>query len=197
MTLESLIAAIVAMSFHLSTEQARVHVEAAMATAHTYHEQLGMDESRAVELLLGMGYIESRYDELSLSRRECTDAGSCTRVTGHWAANKPPPKARPSWYCGPLQAGGNVSWETCQALRDDVALGYETGAKELVVWMNDPHCRSLAGDEQLICALRGYGGGYPAIAAGTSKYPANVLWAAHRIRQFAEFAEKRTREPRT
>jgi hypothetical protein len=196
MTLEALVIAVVAMSFNLPSEQARVHVEAAMTAAHAYHQQMHVDEDRATELLLGMAYIESRYDELSLSRRECAH-GQCVRVAAHWDGATPPPHARPSWYCGALQAGGNVSWETCQRMRTDVAAGYDAGARELVIWLNDPNCAQLTDDDRLVCALHGYGGGYSAIEAGTSRYPMNVLWAARRIQQFARGAEKRLREPRS
>lgn len=186
--IEFLITAIVSMSFKLPIDQARLHVEAAVAAARNHHAQLLMSEQEVTELLLGMAYIESRYAPLSLSRRERVE-NSYRRVTGIWAGDQPPPNAAPSWFCGPLQTGGNVSWDDCQRMRTDLPYAYETGAKELRAWFADPQCRDRK--DRLVCALHGYGGGYAMINAGTHKYPGNVLHATQRIRQFAEYAQKR------
>ncbi len=196
MTPESLIAAVVAMSFHLPADHARIHVEAAVAAARTYHDQLQLDEDQAVNLFLGIAYIESNYDELSLSRIECHDL-SCKRVTGHLPASEVvPPTAAPSWFCGPMQTGGRVPWADCERMREDVAYGYATGAQELIGWFNYQTCANLPHTDRLTCALAGYNGGL----AGADrwhhhKYPGNVLWAAGRIQQFAEFAEKKAALP--
>jgi hypothetical protein len=191
MSIELLIAAIVAMSFQLSPEDARKHVEAATAAAHTHYAQLHLSEAATAQLFLGMSYIESRYTPLTLSRREPGRGGAYRRVTGVWTASTPPPGARPSWFCGPLQTGGNVPWETCQRMREDLVYGYTAGADELVTWYNDPACRTHTGEARLTCALHGYGGGYAAVRAGTQRYPANVLIAARRIEQLARFTARR------
>jgi hypothetical protein len=190
MTLEALIAAIVAMSFKLPPDQARVHVEAAVAAATEYE--------LPVELLLGVAYVESRFDERALSRRECEteDPTSCTRKTSVWAGASKPPKAQPSWYCGPLQSGGYIPWAECRRMRDDVAYGYRAGAKELVTWMNDSRCRNLDADNRLRCALAGHSAGNAGVAAyQTVKYVDWVLLARDRVVKFATFAGQQQRKP--
>lgn len=189
--IEALVAAVVAISFHVPVSEARLHVEAALAAARAQHAHLGMSETAAVELLLGMAYVESRYNPLTLSRRERTSDGGYRRVTGTWTSDAPPPNAKPSWFCGPLQTGGRVSWEECQRMRTDLTYGYAAGVNELVTWFRDPRCRDRAGEDRLVCALHGHGGGYPMIKAGTHQYPHNVLLAARRIHQFASYAQRR------
>lgn len=193
MTLEALIAAIIAISFQLPPDQARIHVEAATAAAAEYKlDELGVDDP--VTLLLGVAYVESRFDQRALSRLECEsdDPASCTRKTGVWAPAKPPPKARPSWYCGPLQAGGYVSWAECQRMRTDVAYGYRAGAKELATWLNDKRCRDREGSGRLRCALAGHAAGNAGVAnVATIKYVDWVLLARERIVKFAAFTEKK------
>lgn len=186
MSLEPLIAAILAMALHLAPDVAREHVTAAVAAAHAHHAALQLSEHEAAELLLGMAYIESRYIPTALSRREPQAPGVYRRVTGIWAAHTPPPRARSPWFCGPLQAGGRVPWRVCQRMRTDLAYGYAAGAAELGVWYNDLACRSRPRDARLSCALHGYGGGYAAVAAGTHAYPAKVRRAARRIAGLAQ-----------
>ena len=192
MSIEALITTVVAMSFHVSADQAKLHVEAATAAAQKY--------KLPVELLLGMAYIESRFDQTALSRLECPDdtAKTCKRVTTVWASDSKPAHAYPSWFCGPVQTGGNVSWEDCTRMKNDLTYGYETGAKELTIWLNDPHCASLPDDARLRCGLAGYGAGYNGVEIYTTmKYPTNVLWATGRIKQLAEIADKQISEPRS
>lgn len=187
MTIESLIAAIISMTFNMPVDYARAHVEAATMAAAEFH--------LPVELLLGMAYIESRFDPTALSRVEC-QGHDCKRVTGTWAGETAPPNARPTWYCGPMQTGGNVTWAECQRMRTDVTYGYHVGAKELTAWLNYPTCHAQHGDAQLRCALAGYGGGTSGVAqAATMKYPANVLWASQRVKQFADYAAKKAVKP--
>jgi soluble lytic murein transglycosylase-like protein len=192
MTLEALIAAIVAMTFHLPPEQARAHVEAAMTAAIEYQ--------RPVELLLGVAYVESRFDERALSRLECTskDPTSCIRKTGVWPYATKPPKARPSWYCGPLQSGGYVPWIECQRMREDIAYGYRVGAQELNTWWNDVRCKHLDEDARLRCALAGHNAGNAGVAAyRTVKYVDWVLLARARVVKFTTFAGRKAQKPQT
>ena len=191
MTLEALVAAVIAISFKLPPEQARVHVEAAIAAA-TEHDI-------PVELLLGVAYIESRFDARALSRLECetADPASCKRKIGVWPQATEPPKVRPSssWYCGPLQSGGYVPWTECQKMRVDIAYGYSAGAKELATWMNDARCRRLQGIARFRCALAGHNAGNAGVAqAATLKYVDWVFWARDRILKFAEFAERKAQK---
>lgn len=181
MSIEALIAAIVAMTFHLSPDQARIHVEAAEAAA---------TEDVPVELLLGMAYVESRFDPRALSRVECTtknDPSTCARKTGIWASSTRPPKAKPSWYCGPMQTGGYVSWAECQRMREDVPYAYQVGAEHLTAWLNDKRCRVLrSSGDRLRCALAGYNGGNVAVAAyDKSRYVNWVFAARDRVVKFA------------
>jgi hypothetical protein len=199
MTLEAFVTALVAMSFHLPPEQARVHVKAAIAAA-AEHDFAALDVDDPVTLLLSVAYVESAFNVRALSRLECetADPASCTRETGVWVSATMPPKARPSWYCGPMQTGGYVAWAECQRMRADVAYGYSAGAKELMIWMRDPHCRNLESDRRLRCALAGYNAGYAGVQqAATLKYVDWVLLTRDRIVKFAEFADRRTQKPRS
>lgn len=181
MSIEALIAAIVAMTFHLSPEQARIHVEAAKAAA---------TEEVPVELLLGIAYVESRFDPRALSRVECetkNDPSTCARKTGIWTPSTRPPKAKPSWYCGPMQTGGYVPWAECQHMREDVTYAYQVGAEHLTAWLNDRRCHALrSSDARLRCALAGYNGGNTAVAAyDKSRYVDWVLATRDRVVKFA------------
>jgi hypothetical protein len=190
MSLEAFVAALVSMVSPLPPDEARLHVEAAAAAA--------TDQKLATELLLAVAYVESRYDPRALSRVECetADRASCVRKTGVWPKSTKPPKAQPSWYCGPLQSGGYVSWDECQKMRDDVAYGYSAGAKALVTWMRDPHCRQFKGELQLRCGLAGYNGGYAAVAdPANNKYANWVLATRDRIVKFAQYAEQKAPKP--
>lgn len=186
MTLETLIAAIVAMVSNLPADRARVHVEAAMTVA--------AETNLPTELLLGVAYVESRYDQRALSRMECEteDPASCVRKTGVWKRATKPPKARPSWYCGALQAGGYVSWGECQRMRTDVLYGYRVGARELQTWLDDKRCNKLDDDSRLRCALAGHNAGNAGVAAyRTSKYARWVLVQRDRVIKFATYAAEK------
>lgn len=188
MSLVPYIIAVASMVSSLDEATAREHVQAAYVAAQKYDLPL--------ELLLGMAYIESRYDPADLSRIEC-HKGKCVRVTGRWYKTTKPPRARPTYYCGAMQVGGNVSWDRCQELRENLQENYLEGAQHLVEWMDDPHCRYKKGRAKLLCGLAGYGGGYRAIKNGSkSGYPTNCLAAAKRVEQFAEHARKKAAEPR-
>lgn len=189
MTLEHLISALVAMVTGLSADQARANADAAMAAA---------TDRVPVELLLGMAYVESRYNPKALSRIECApdDPESCARKTGVWLKATRPPQARPSWFCGPLQTGGWVSWDECQKMRTDVAYAYRIGVRELTAWLDDKRCARLDDDVRLRCALTGYNGGNAAVAAHResayqSKYARFVLLQRDRVVRFVERAATR------
>ena len=193
MTVEAFIVALLTMVSSTSSDQARANVDGAMAAA-VKHPQL------SVELLLGVAYVESRFDPRALSRIECEtdDPKSCTRKTGVWPRTTKPPKARPSWYCGPLQSGGYVSWEECQKMRADVVYGYEAGARELTIWLDDKRCKSLPDDDRLRCALAGHNAGNAGVASyKTLAYVDWVFAARDRVFQFARYAEQKERSPGT
>lgn len=173
--LEILIAAILALCpNYLNKQSATENAEAAMVAA----KASGLEP----ELLLAMAYTESRYNPNALSRIECPK-GKCRRVTGVWASETMPPNARPSWFCGVTQVGGNVSWERCREFAHDIKLSYATAAEHLNTWLLVPQCRAKAGDDRLACALTGYGGGFKAIKLGTSTYPYRVMGVARMIKR--------------
>lgn len=68
---------------------------------------------------------------------------------------------------------------------------YRDNAVRFLEWFDDPVCNVLPDEERIICALHGYQGGYEAIADSAGRYPANCVWAAQRLRQFAEAAQRR------
>jgi len=142
------------------------------------------DTDIPAEVLLAMAYVESRYSPTSFSRMMCSK-GKCKRVTGEWDKPEPPEGARPTFYCGIMQVGGDVPWEQCRTLMTDIRLNYLTGAQHLKKWMSDPRCRALKGEERMKCGLRGYGGGYPGIANLEMTYPNRILSIAARIRRLA------------
>jgi soluble lytic murein transglycosylase-like protein len=165
---------LIALCSALPVAQAEAHAAAALEASKA--------TAVPVEYLLAIAYVESRYNPLALSRMQCPpDGGECKRVTGLWAGEKRPPGARKTWYCGVMQVGGDVTWERCLELRD-VRLNYLVGAQHLVEWRNDPHCRRLPEAERMVCALRGYNGGYKSIKSRASKYARTVLHLAARIR---------------
>jgi len=150
---------------------AREHVVAAQAAS----DQTGVP----VDLLLGMAYVESRYNPLSLSRIECKRK-VCRRVTGIWTKSEHPPGARPSWFCGVMQVGGYVPWERCLELRD-LKANYLEGAQHLSKWKRTSPCSRRRGDENLVCALQGYGGGWRAIEVNATRYAYHVIGVQHHI----------------
>ena len=189
MTIETFVAALISMVSPLPQDQARLHVEAATAVATA---------DFPVELLLGIAYVESRYDPRALSRRECetTDPANCTRKTGIWPKATRPPKAQPSWFCGPMQTGGYVPWSECQKMRTDVTYAYRVGEQHLQAWFDDKRCARLSFDDRLTCALAGYNGGNGAVAGyKTSKYARWVLFQRDRITKFAAYAAQKQTQP--
>lgn len=148
-----------------------------------------MPDMDGESLLAGMAYRESRFTQPVVSRIQCSGSGEeqvCKRVASVWRKRTKPKGAKGTYYCGVLQVGGNISWKRCLELIDDVALNYQVGADHLMDWLNDSHCSKKKGEARVVCALRGNGGGYKAIKAGKSTYPARVLKTARYIRKLSE-----------
>lgn len=188
--LEILIAALLSFApKYLDQDQAELHASAALAAEDAV-------EARAVtaELLLSIAWVESRFNQDSLSYRDCSGK-ECKRKTGKWDGEEPPPGARPSWYCGTMQVGGWVPWEECQRLRSDLPANYLSAAEHLEWWLNEPNCLKLRGDPdaRLDCALRGYSGGYAAIKSEAEEY-VGLVHAAER--RFSVALEKRVASAR-
>jgi hypothetical protein len=146
----------------LEPEMAYAHIEAANAAA---------TEQISVELLLGIAYIESRFDPTALSRIEGT-----ARRTGRYPSTTPPARLnkRGSMFCGPLQTHA-TSWSRCLAMRD-LKTGYAAAVEELQQWLRDRRVRG-----SVPRALAGHGCGNVGVLArgavtrSCNGYPGRVL----------------------
>lgn len=154
---------------HLTNQSASLHATAAI--------QAESSTGIPSDLLLSMAYIESRYDPRALSRIEYG-----RRVTGLWGGSEPPAGAKPSWYCGVLQVGGHVPWQTCMEYRLDVSLSYHTAAQNLKYWLSTSKCKKRR--DSLNCALQGYGGGWKAIDKNSMHYVNKVLMQRGRLNHY-------------
>lgn len=186
-----LVAAIVAITPGLEVEEAQQHVEAALFAAEEYGYE--------PEFLLAMAWVESRYQRQDFSRMECRK-GVCKRVTGVWRAETLPRGARATFYCGALQVGGNVSWDRCQELMEDLEENYLVGAAHLWKWEDryvrrDPKCRKYkrGSRSRRTCALYGYGGGWKALDRKSSTYPGRIYRIERRIKLHIKKAMKEDR----
>jgi hypothetical protein len=159
--------------YFADTTDAQTHVAAAIAASTA----TGIDP----DVLLAIAYVESRYNPKSVSRVECHD-GVCARKTGVWEKDTKPPGAKPTYYCGVTQVGGNITWAKCVELRD-IDEAYLTGAIHLDSWMNSKPCRKLTGEARLTCGLRGYNGGWASIEKRAQVYPGMVYGAREKIRE--------------
>jgi len=160
---------------HLDFARASQHARAALAAA----------QGTEVDpfLLLGMAYIESRYDRRAVSRLECDDPrdrATCSRVASLWKRRSKPRSFAPPYFCGVLQVGGWISWRGCMDRVDDLEANYREAALHLQRWLEQPICKRR-GAGRLRCALLGYGGGYKLIAGG-STYPRRCMAQARKLR---------------
>ena len=125
------------------------------------------------ELLLGIAFVESRFDPTAVSRVE-----GHTRKTGSYRTTAVPPQLdrRASLFCGPLQTYAD-SWSACVGLRE-LSTAYAAGAGELRQWLRDPRVRGST-----VRALAGHGCGNHGVATGACNgYPQRVLDMARRLR---------------
>lgn len=144
----------------LDGESMKAHIEA----AHEAADEATHDEI-TVELLLGVAYIESRFDPTALSRVEGT-----TRRTGRYPSTTPPRglNQRGSMFCGPLQTHA-TSWESCIGMRD-LKTAYRAAVTELERWLKDRYVRG-----SIPKALAGHGCGYRGVLTGSCNgYPSRV-----------------------
>lgn len=151
----------------LAFEAAYAHAEAASAAA---------TPEISAELLLGIAFVESRFDVTAVSRVE-----GQKRKTGPYRSTTPPARLdrRASLYCGPLQTYA-PSWRACLEMRD-LRAAYTAGAHELAAWLRD---RRVRGDKGR--ALAGHGCGNFGVTTGVCNgYPERVLWMARRIQSRA------------
>jgi hypothetical protein len=160
--------------FGLALRLAATHpqLDTADVLAHARAAAHAATPEVSAELLLGMAYIESRFDPTGVSRIE----GKKRRVGRH-PSTEPPKRWRrgTSLYCGPLQTFA-ATWDDCLKQRDlDVA--YKTAVEELTRWLRD---RRVRGD--MTRALAGYGCGNRGVKTGKcNRYQGRVLWQAKRL----------------
>ncbi len=174
--IKALIAVIMTLAPYLSESLAKVHVHSAFIAGEKYEIE--------PEILLAIAWAESRYQDMVVSRIHCEN-DICKRKRGKITSRQKPEGAKPTYYCGALQVGGHVSWEKCMGLDQNVPLNYLTGAENLRNWLNDPKCKRRKGEDRLVCALHGYGGGYAAVERYSSKYPMKVIGLRNKIKRLA------------
>jgi len=148
----------------MDAQTAYAHVEAAEAAA---------TDEIASELLLGIAFVESRYDATAVSRVE-----GRVRKTGRYPSTTPPAQLnrRASLYCGPLQTYA-PSWSMCMGMRN-LKVAYAAAAAELAVWMRDRRVRG-----SVTRALAGHGCGNFGVSTGACNgYPQRVLTMQRKLR---------------
>ena len=141
----------------LDAQAALAHVEAAEAAA---------TDQVSSELLLGIAFVESRYDPTAVSRVERT-----TRRTGSYPSTTAPAQLnrRASLFCGPLQTYA-TSWSACMEMRN-LKVAYTAGVAELEHWLRDRRVRG-----SISRALAGHGCGNRGVLTGICNgYPNRVL----------------------
>jgi hypothetical protein len=144
-----------------------------VAYAHAVAAAAAATEHVPPELLLGIAFVESRFDPTAVSRVE-----GATRRTGPYVSTDAPARLdrRASLYCGPLQTYA-PSWAVCVAQRN-LEIGYAAGAAELEQWLRDPRVHG-----SLPRALAGHGCGNFGVATGRCNgYPERVLGVARKVR---------------
>ena len=140
---------------------------------HVWAAEQAENGNVTAELLLGIAFVESRFDPTAVSRME-----SGKRKTGQYLATTPPANLNvgTSLYCGPLQTFAD-SWTSCMAMRD-LVVAYAAGAAEMRQWLRDGRVR---GD--ITVALAGHGCGNHGVTTGNCNgYPGRVLWLERRFR---------------
>lgn len=149
---------------YLTREQAWLHVLAA---------KMGETKEAPAELLLGMARTESNFQTKATSRIQ-----DGKRTVGIPSWSTPPANVTGPFFCGVTQATAEQSWARCLELRN-IFTAYATTAFELAKW--NKVCSGTA--ERMQCILFGYGGGFPAIKAKTSTYPARVLYRTRLLKK--------------
>ena len=144
-----------------------------VAYAHAAAASTAATTELPAELLLGIAFVESRFDSTAVSRVE-----GHTRRTGRYASTAAPGNLDPraALYCGPLQTYA-ASWAACMAMRR-LDAGYAAAVGELTQWLHD---RRVHGNTTR--ALAGHGCGNFGVATGQCNgYPERVLDMTRRFR---------------
>lgn len=148
-------------------------LELADAYAHVEAAEVAATDEITVELLLGVAFVESRFDPTAVSR---VQAG--TRHTGRYASTAVPAQLDPraGLFCGPLQTYAR-SWSACLGMRD-LRRAYATAVAELTGWLRDRRTQG-----KITRALAGHGcGNYGVTSGNCNGYPGRVLWMEHQFR---------------
>lgn len=146
--------------------QAPTYLTREQAWLHVFAATMAETKEASAELLLGMARTESNFQSKATSR---VQNGKRTVGVPSWST--PPSSVTGPFFCGVTQATAGTSWERCLELRN-IFTAYKTTALELSKW--NKACATTT--DRVQCILFGYGGGYPAIKAKTSTYPARVLY---------------------
>jgi hypothetical protein len=148
-----------------------------VASDHVMAAQAAATGPVTSELLLGMAFVESRFDPLAVSRVE-----GGIRKTGRYPSTAAPARLNPrtSLYCGPLQAFA-PSWPACMQMRD-LTTGYAAAASELTQWLRDQRVRG-----NVPLALAGHGCGNYGVRTGSCNgYQSRVLRMERQLRYSGE-----------
>jgi hypothetical protein len=141
-------------------------VDAPTALAHVEAAEAAATDQISSELLLGIAFVESRYDPTAVSRVERN-----TRRTGRYPSTTAPAQLdrRASLFCGPLQTYAS-SWSACMGMRN-LKVAYSAGVAELERWLSDRRVRG-----SISRALAGHGCGNRGVLTGAcNRYPNRVL----------------------
>jgi hypothetical protein len=156
----------------------RLHAAAPWLDAQSVHAHVEAAEAAATdqissELLLGIAFVESRYDVTAVSRVE-----RHTRKTGRYPSTTAPAALdrRASLFCGPLQTYAS-SWSRCMDMRN-LKVAYAAGAAEIEHWLRDRRVRG-----SVTRALAGHGCGNQGVLTGICNgYPDRVLSMQRQLR---------------
>lgn len=132
-------------------------LDAEAVHAHVAAAQAAETDQVSSELLLGMAFVESRYDPTAVSRVE-----GRTRRTGRYPSTEPPAhlNRHASLYCGPLQTFA-PSWQACVGMRR-LDTAYAAATLEIEGWLRD---RRVHGN--MARALSGHGCGNFGVRTGS------------------------------
>lgn len=165
---------------HATRRYAPSYLTEESAFTHALAAKAAETPNISAELLLGLAFVESRYQPLATSRME-----NGVRKTGIPTWKSPRSNVSGPYFCGVTQVMAEMSWNKCVKFRN-IFYAYKKATTELELWLKSPYCKYTSNKMQ--CALRGYGGGYPAIIFGTSTYPARVLSRASAIKKSHNFS---------
>lgn len=155
-------------------EQAPTYLNTPTAVAHALAAQIAATDEVPAEVLLGMAFVESRYQPRAVSR---LDRGR--RIVGVPTWTDPPDAVSGPYFCGVVQVEAGRSWRRCKEFQN-IFVAYRTAVQELTLWIRYSH-------GNIENALGGYGCGFigaknPDSCGGKVSYAARVLYRARLLR---------------